>query len=72
MRSQRRIQYMDSQILHSLDHVRALYYPSYDPSEIVIKRKQVHVGIYAEERSVTLNVTKATKVRVARGSQRTS
>ena len=33
--AKRHIEYFDSHILHSLDHVRALYYPSYAPSELV-------------------------------------
>ena len=30
----RRIDYFDSHVLHSLDHVRVLYYPSYDRDEL--------------------------------------
>lgn len=30
----RRIDYFDSHVLHSLDHVRVLYYPSYDSDEL--------------------------------------
>ena len=47
--SKRRIEYFDSHILRSLDHVRALYYPSYEPSELTGS-------------SVTLNLTKATEL----------
>lgn len=44
-----KITYFDSHLLNSLDHVRVLYYPSYEPSEL-------------GGSSVTLRVPKATKI----------
>ena len=45
-----RIYYFDSHILHSLDHVRVLYYPSYDAAEI------------SGAAAVTLRMAKASRI----------
>jgi hypothetical protein len=53
--SRRHIEYFDSHLLRSLDHVRALYYPSYEPSELSGRcAPNGHDGC-----SVTLNLDKA-------------
>jgi len=49
--AERRIAYFDSHILHSLDHIRAIYYPSYDHSETPSQRG-----------GVVLDIAKAVKI----------